>query len=455
MSSSASSPASGAMLALLDQHLAHRPDADRGERHQRGIGVVAAGECHQRLVLLEPSRLSPSSTAPSSSSASSSAVTSRRHSRCSTSPARSSTTQPISLVDRLAHGPVELLDGHRVAACAVEQREQQLQRVAECHAEQRRRAEDVGAAEVLTQPADGRRTLAATARSAARAAGQRSSPAPAVRAPPAPVGPARAQSSSSETSGRSSPDGRGRGRSGRRRAARPPCGRRSSSSRPSRRVRPARTQRVNARSREPAPGLASAAASSAAAPGTTTGGNAGGCRFRLRGLAAGDLPAAPCGRSPARRCRTWLRNRGNGDRVGRRHAVAQHLHRPERAEVEVALVGQRVVQRRRGVDDLGVQLVRGGASGSPASPARRGNRSPRAARPGPRPDLPPAARRSAGTRRRARRRRARGSSVRAGRRRRACGRVRPRPGRVRRARPVCGPTRRSAGATDRGQTSTR
>jgi hypothetical protein len=51
-----------------------------------------------------------------------------------------------------------------------------------------------------------------------------------------------------------------------------------------------------------------------------------------------------------------LRDRG---RVGGAHPVAQHLHRPERAQVVVALVVERVVQGGGGVGDLGVQLVGG------------------------------------------------------------------------------------------------
>ena len=51
-----------------------------------------------------------------------------------------------------------------------------------------------------------------------------------------------------------------------------------------------------------------------------------------------------------------LEEAGDGRRVRGRHAVAQHLDGPERAEVVVALVVERVVQRGGGVDDLGVQL---------------------------------------------------------------------------------------------------
>ena len=54
-----------------------------------------------------------------------------------------------------------------------------------------------------------------------------------------------------------------------------------------------------------------------------------------------------------------LEEPGDGGRVRGRDAVAAQLHGPERAEVAVALVGQRVVQRRGAVVDLGVQLRRG------------------------------------------------------------------------------------------------
>ena len=72
---------------------------------------------------------------------------------------------------------------------------------------------------------------------------------------------------------------------------------------------------------------------------------------------------------------------GDGGRVGGRHAVAQHLDRPERAEVAVALVVEGVVQRGRAVVDLGVQLRGRRRTRGRASRARRGSRSARAARP--------------------------------------------------------------------------
>ena len=48
---------------------------------------------------------------------------------------------------------------------------------------------------------------------------------------------------------------------------------------------------------------------------------------------------------------------GHGRRIRGRYAVTQHLDGPERAEVVVALVVEGIVQRGRGVLDLGVQPV--------------------------------------------------------------------------------------------------
>ena len=129
--------------------------------------------------------------------------------------------------------------------------------------------------------------------------------------------------------------------------------------------RPVRTHRATARSRATA-SADSAAASSAAAPGSSTGGGSG-----ATGPASGSGSPAPRRVTSASASRSTstspaadlLEEPGDRGRIGGRDAVPAQLDGPERAEVAVALVGQGVVQGRRAVVDLGVQLRRGGRGG--------------------------------------------------------------------------------------------
>jgi hypothetical protein len=167
----------------------------------------------------------------------------------------------------------------------------------------------------------------------------------------------RAQLRSSTISGSSSP-ARARSRAKWSRSSASATARASSScSLPSRvSERPARTQRVKPRSRASATDE-SAAASMAAAPGSSTAGSGllGACgsarrsrRVMSRSAGAVDVELARV--HP-------FDEAGDRGGVRGRHAVAQHLHGPEGAEVVVALVVEGVVQRRGGVGHLRVQAL--------------------------------------------------------------------------------------------------
>ena len=350
---------------------------------------------------------------------------------------------------------MEQLERHRIAPCRVEVEQQDRQRLAQRHPEQRRRPEHVAAAEVLAESADrDEGALPQLDRPPQQRGGALHRHEPALDDPQQPglAGPGHEQAGLGQVvRGAGVVAGEGVDAQG-------------------------AGQRTGVGEQEPAVDGQRPAGAHPAGDGAQPRDGLGGLRRReqRRGPRQQHRRPAPGprGRSPVSPVsrRRDLRERvavdvdlaaadlleepGDGGRVGGRDAVAAQLHRPERAEVAVALVGQRVVQRRGAVVDLGVQLRRGVPTRCRASRARRGSRSGRAGRRARRRGRRRAARRCAGTRRPARPRRGRGSTGPTARRRRGGGRARPRPAPAPPGCPGAGPRRPRGTAGARGRSGT-
>ena len=142
--------------AGLHEHLPHRPQPDRGEPHERRIGVLAARQRDELPVggvvvgvaLLEVHGAEQLQRVE------------QRGDVAAPQPLLDVAREVVDDaahpgVDGLAHAAVEPLDRDRVAARGVEQVEQHRVRLTEAHPEQRGGAEHVRPAEVLADAADG------------------------------------------------------------------------------------------------------------------------------------------------------------------------------------------------------------------------------------------------------------------------------------------------------------